>query len=144
MASTASDILQSLAAALRGTGEFAHVTIGDGGGNTAVPRASVLFDSSEDVQPDDQPTDCWIRLRTRIVIRTRSQDAAAAITRANDLCTSAAAALLADPYRGGLCEILPIGRATELGRRELGTSLRRPEVEMSFGVRNHYVASEGA
>lgn len=143
MASTASDILQDLADTLRATGQFAQVTIGPGGSNTAVPRANVLYESTEDFQPDDQPDQRWARLRSRIAIRTRCQDPAAAVTRANDLCAPAAAALMTDPYRGGRCQVLPIGRATEVGRCDLMTTLRRPEVEMSFSIRNHFVTQEG-
>ncbi len=143
MASTASEILQDLADTLRATGEFAQVTVGPGGSNTAVPRASVLLESAEYFQPDDSPTGQWVRLRSRITIRTRNQDASAAVMRANDLCTSAAASLMTDAYRGGRCMALPIGLPTEVGRSDLSTSLRRPEVEMSFGVRNHYIDQGG-
>ena len=142
MASTATDILQDLASALRATGQFAQVTIGQGGSSSAVPRADVLFEGTEDFPADDHPDQRWVRLRSRIAIRTRNQDTAAGIARANDLCVSAAAALMVDPHRGGSCQVLPIGRATEVGRCDLAASLRRPEIEMSFGVRNHYVAQE--
>jgi len=144
MSSTASDILKDLADALRATGEFALVTIGADGSETAVPRANVLHESTEEYPPDDNSNERWVRQRARVVVHTRSQDPAAAITRANDLCAAAAAALTNDPNRGGLCQALPIGRATEVGRCDVTTGIRRPEVEMSFGVRNHYVAEDGA
>ena len=144
MASTASDILADLAETLRSSGIFAQVTVGQGGSSTAVPRASVLLEGAEDFTPDDAHDQRWVRLRSRVAIRTRNQDSAAGVARANDLCASAAAALMADPHRGGRCQVLPIGRATEVGRCDLSVSLHRPEVEMSFGVRNHYVIGEGS
>ncbi len=143
MASTASDILVDLADTLRATGQFAQVIIGADGSSTAVPRANVLHESTEDFPPDDRHDERWVRVRSRVAIRTRSQDTATAVTRVNDLCVAAAAALMTDPHRGGRCQVLPIGRATEVGRCDLATSLRRPEVEMSFSIRNHYVVQEG-
>ncbi len=144
MASTASDILADLADTLRESGVFAQVTVGQDGSSAAVPRVSVLLEGAEDFTPDDAHDQRWVRLRSRVAIRTRNQDSAAGVARANDLCASAAAALLTDPHRGGRCQTLPIGQATEVGRCDLSTSLRRPEVEMSFGVRNHYVIGEGS
>jgi len=109
VSSMASEILHNMATVLRATGEFAQVTIGDGGSNTAVPRASVVYEGSEEFSGDDAAGQRWMRMRSRIVIHTRAEDWSTAVGRTTELCEAAAAALLADLYRENRCQALPIG-----------------------------------
>lgn len=131
------EILQDLLQALRRSGPFATVSLGGEDGQAAVPRASVEPVGQDVFGPDDSPDGRWVRLRARVVIRTRSQGPAEAVARIGDLCEAAVAAVLADPHRGGRCRDLPIGRATEVDRVEVRTPLRLPDVEGSFLVRCH-------
>lgn len=138
MSSVASEILADLVQALRGTGKFRHVTLGEAGSAAEVPRASVLHEGQDSFQPDDAVGVQWYRLRATVSVHTRSTDASEAVTRANELYEEATQALLQDPFRSGHCQDLPIGRATEIGRSQLVRDLKRPEVEMAFDVRCHF------
>jgi len=88
--------------------------------------------------PDDTPDTRWVRLRAKVVIRTRSQDESEAAKRMCQLSQAAMASLLADPYRGGRCNDSSVGRATEADHAEVNTLIRRPEVEAGFMVRCHF------
>ena len=143
MAANAAEILQDIVNALRGTGVFEIVSLGDSGSSTVTPRASVLFDTEEFFQPDDVHSMRWIRLCARVRLRLRSANSAEGIARATDLCVAAAEAILEDPYRGQRCQHLPVGRATEVARCEINPSLRRPEIEVILAVRCHFETQEG-
>jgi len=136
MAAT-TQILQDLVQALRQSGQFAAVSLGGGDGETAIPRASVECQGQETFRPDDSPAGRWVRLRARVVVRTRTASDAETVSRLADLCEAAIATVLADPHRGGRCRDLPIGAATEVDRVEFNASVRRPEAEASFVVRCH-------
>jgi len=142
MASTTGDILQDMVAALRTAGGFALVTLGPAGTSTAVPRAAVLYEGTEEFPSDDRPAARWLRIRAAVSVHTRSDDPAEGCARASELCQAASEALMADPYRNGKCSDLPVGRATELGHWQLDESLKRPEVEISFAVRCHLEMAE--
>ena len=137
MASVVTEILQDLLEALRATGKFRLVSLGEAPSATDVPRASVLYEGQESLQPDDSASATWHQLRISVSVHTRSTEAAEAITRSNELCEEAMGALLQDPYRGNRCRDLPVGRATEIGRSQLVRGLKRPEVEVTFDVRCH-------
>ena len=132
----ASEIIRDLVSALRASGHFAVVTLG-GSADTAAPRAAVHYEGQDFFPADDHPANRYARLRCRVTLHTRSSQAAEQTHRELDLSAAAAEALLADPYRGGRCCDLPIGKATEIGRAEPGTA-SRPEVETSFPVRCHF------
>ncbi len=140
--SVAGEILQDLVLALRACGQFAVVTLGDSG-DTAAPRAAVQYEGQDVFPADDRPTGRYVRLRCRVVIHTRCSHAAEQAQRELDLAAVAAEALLADPYRGGRCTDLPIGKATEVGRVEPSGPARRPEGEIPFTVCCHYELTEG-
>jgi hypothetical protein len=142
MASAVVQILEDLVATLRTTGMFHVVTLGQGGSETAVPRASVLYDGQDSFPPDDSPDARWVRVRVTISVRTRSLDFSQAIARAEELCEQTIEALLEDSFRNGHCEDLPVGRATEICRHQVTGDLNRPEVEMSLGIRCHFQAGE--
>jgi hypothetical protein len=156
MASLDTDILNDLTAALRASGVFARVELGGRRGETAVPRASVLFERRESFPSEDWPTSRWIRLQVRVLLHTRSESAAEGAGRVADLAAAASDALLADPYRGGRCGDLPIGRATEVQlvrqakderypERATSLDVRSPERELCLTVRCHYdLADAGA
>lgn len=131
------DILQDLVATLRSTGAFAAVCLGESHQESAVPRACVVYEGQEWLPCDDEPAARWLRVRVRVTVHTRDENSGAATLRGAELCGAAAEALLVDPYRGGRCCDLPIGRATEIGQAEPRTGLKRPEVEMTFSVRCH-------
>jgi len=76
-------------------------------------------------------------------VRTRCDELLPGVRHSAALCDVASAALLADPYRGGRCRNLPVGRATEVGRWQLSRTVKRPNVEMSFDVRCHFELTEG-
>ena len=137
MASTAQTVRDSLVQSLRSAGVFALVAPGEAPDAAAVPRAHVLYQGRETFRPDDAPTGEWLRLRYRVQVRTRAGSAAEGVARASELAESAVAALLTDPHRGGVCANLPVGRATEIGRLEVLTQLRRPEAGVAFDVRCH-------
>jgi hypothetical protein len=139
---SAADVLQDLLQTLRGTGLFALVSLGDAGTASVVPRASVWYDGQEVFPSDDDVANRWVRLRARVTVHTRSENASEAILRAADLSEAAGEAILSDPYRGKRCLDLPIGRATEVGRSEMSFASKRPEAEMSFTVRCHFEAAE--
>ena len=138
MPSTATAILQDIASTLAGAGLFAEVSLGKSEGSTAVPRVYVTYEGHDIFLSGDSAANLWVRLRARVGIRTRSDDFAEGIARAADLYTSAAEILMADPYRGQRCRDLPIGPATEIGQSEVTVGIRRPEVEMTFGLRCHF------
>jgi hypothetical protein len=133
----AGEILQDLVAALRVCGHFAVVTLGDSA-DTAAPRAAVHHEGQDFFPADDRPSGRYVRLSCRVVLHTRCADAGEQARRELDLAALAAEAILADPYRGGRCADLPIGKATEVGRVEPSGAARRPEVETAFAVRCHY------
>ncbi|MCJ7545025.1 MAG: hypothetical protein MUP47_10790 [Phycisphaerae bacterium] len=135
--SAGSEILQDLVSALRACEQFAVVTLGDSA-DTAVPRAAVHHQGQDFFPADDRPDGRHVRLRCRVVIHTRCAQAAEQAQRELDLAAAAAEALLADPYRGGRCVDLPIGKATEVGQVEPSGTSHRPEVETTFTVRCHY------
>lgn len=138
MASPAMGILDDILQALRACGAFVTVVVGGSLSDCDVPRACLLYDGCEPLASDDDASARWGRLRLTVVVRTRSLDVIAGVRRADSLCHAAADALLADPYRGGRCEDLPAGRATEVGRWQLSRTVKRPEIEMSFDVRCHF------
>ncbi|MBN1941814.1 MAG: hypothetical protein JW849_00810 [Phycisphaerae bacterium] len=156
MASLDTDILNDLTAALRTSGAFAHVELGGRRAEAVVPRASVLFERSDTFPSEPWPTSRWVRLQARVLLRTRSESPAQGQGRLCDLAAAACDAILADPYRGGRCVDLPVGRATEVQiiRRprderypERATTLdvRSPEQELCLTVRCHYeLADAGA
>ncbi len=138
MSSTATEILQDIVSALNDSGLFAEVSLGISEASTAVPRAYVTYEGQDTFLSDDHSASLWVRLRVRVTIRTRSDSRGEGVARAADLYASAAEALLTDAYRTQHCCNLPIGRATEIGRSEITPGIRRPEVEMTFGVRCHF------
>lgn len=137
MAATAAAINDDMVQTLRKANLLAKVTFGIDPSDTSVPRANLVHEAMEVFHPDDRADGRWIRLRTRVCIRARSDDASEGLGRATQLAEAAMAVLLADPYRGGLCQDLPIGRATEVDRLQVSDSVRRPDVEVSFLVRCH-------
>ncbi|MHC4981546.1 MAG: hypothetical protein ACYTF6_00045 [Planctomycetota bacterium] len=142
MPSTLTAILQDIVSTLVDSGLFAEVSLGNSEGSTAVPRAHVTYEGHEVFFSDDNAGNLWVRLRARVLIRTRSDNLATRLARTADLGTSAGDALMADPYRGQRCRDLPIGGATELGRSELTHGIRRPQVEMALAVRCHFEQEE--
>ena len=144
MASRSTEILEALVDVLRSSGDFRLVDLGASPQADAVPRCSVIYEGQELFQPDDAAATQWGRLRLSLVIHTRSEDVSQAVCRVDELCDQAAASILADPFQGGLCLDLPIGRATEVGRRQLARNLKRPEVEISLDVRCHFEVEEAA
>ncbi len=143
MSSPVNDILDNIISALRTSGHFAEVTLGPPPAGVAVPRAWVVYRGLDTFRPDDTAASCWRRLRGQVVIRTRSDRRHEGVMRAEQLCRLAADALLADIYRGGLCCDLPIGRATQIGRREPKASAPHPQVEMTCDFRCHFEQQGG-
>ncbi|MFB3894139.1 MAG: hypothetical protein ACE15C_19215 [Phycisphaerae bacterium] len=137
MGAIATAILDDMAAALRASGKFALVSVGENTSETAVPRAAVIFEGQEDLRPDGLAGARWLRVRARIAIRTRSQESAAGAARAADLCDSAVSTLLADPTRGGRCHDIAAGKATEVEKAGMSGGVERPEIEMGVIVRCH-------
>lgn len=137
MTSLPNEIVQDMVQTLRTAGSFGEVCSEDNS-SSQVPRTVVLLDSYELLAPDDSAGGLWGRLRATVSVRTRGVSASQAADRAADLCNMAMDALAVDPYRGGLCSDLPVGRATELGRAQPIRGLRRPEAGMTFDVRCHF------
>lgn len=142
MPSTSADILNDVVSTLRGTGQFAQVTLGKSDTASAIPRVCITHEGEESFRPDDASSSQWVRLRACITVHTRSDNTHEATLRAVDLSGAAAQSLLVDPYRGQRCQDLPIGRATEIGRCELSRTVRRPEVEAAFYVCCHFESEE--
>jgi len=142
MATAASAIMGGIVEAIRATGLFELVTEGAFDGSSAAPRAAVLYESQEPFPSDDSANARWLRLKTAVVVHVRDNVASAGAARAAELCDACAAAIMLDPYRGGLCKDLPIGMATEVGAAELTNGLRRPEIEMTFPIRCHFERQE--
>lgn len=138
MATIVSEILQDLAGALRTAGKFRLVTLGESGSAVDVPRAAVIYEGQESLQPDDSAGLVWIRLSASVALHTRSDSRSEAAIRINQLCEDAMAALLVDRYRGARCHDLPVGKATEVGRAKVLGGLKRPEVALTFDVRCHF------
>lgn len=142
MAETAGEILQDIVETIRGSGEFAMVTLGQAAAATSVPRAEVICEGQDFSPADDSPSGQFARLRIRVTVHTRVDSPAKAVTRGLELCQTTAEALLADPYRNERCRDLPIGKATEIGRFET-VSGSSGVVEMAFTVRCHFSSQEG-
>jgi hypothetical protein len=142
MFTPASEILQDLASALSGSGRFSMVTVGPSPQATAVPRAAVMFEGLDFSPADDQPSASYVRLRARVVVHTRAEGPSQAASCGTDISAAAANALLEDPWRGGRCQNLPTGRATEVGRLETSPP-RGNEVELALALRCHFVSQEG-
>jgi hypothetical protein len=136
MAAKASHILQNLVQTLQTVKDFASVTLG-ASGDTTLPAAWVLHESLAYHASDDS-TARWGRLSASIVIHTRDDAAAQALQRATDLADLAATCLLADRFRGQLCQDLPIGKATEIGPSHLASGVRRPDIQIRLDVRCHF------
>jgi len=143
MSATATQIIQDIVQTLRDSQLFAYVAPADAPGGTDLPRAKVEFDAQEHHVPDDAPAGRWVRLRARVTVQTRSDRTDRARARLVDLLNAAAEALLADPYRGGLCCDLPIGSATQIGRFTESPGIRRPELQGSFTVTCHFEQEAG-
>ena len=144
MASSVTEILEDLVTVLRATGKFRLVTLGHDPTASDVPRASVVYEGQESIQPDDSSTSRLVRIRAGISVHTRSAEPSEALRRINELCDEVISAILEDRFRGGRCEDLPPGRATELGRIEQLRGLKRPEIEVVLSVRCHLEVEEGA
>jgi len=142
MASVATNILQHIVASLRAAGPFALVTLGEPGSSSAVPRATLSFEGLEQFRSDDTPDTTWVRLRARVTVHTRSPSDSDLAARVIDLCDLAAAAILAEASRDGLCRDLPIGLSTEVDRVQPAPDVRRPAASAGFEVRCHYEISE--
>ena len=145
MASHASDIMNNVLQCLRDSRIFAEVSLGLAAMQSAVPRAHLLDDGQDFFRSDDSAAARWVRLKLRLVVHTRSIESADAITRADDLLQSAVAAILADPYRNGLCQDLPIGLACEVESIDQGNASDkkpRPEIELSATLRFHYESQD--
>jgi hypothetical protein len=142
MASVPSQILDSIVQALRDAEAFRVVSLEDAS-ITDAPRAVVAFDGYELLSPDDSADRSWGRLRASVSVYTLGVSPAATAARATELCQAAMAAIAADPFRGGLCCDLPVGKATELGRCQVIRTLKRPEAGMSFDLRCHFETEAG-
>lgn len=135
-----SAIVQDLVRCLRESGLFAEVTAGGCALQTSLPRAELLGESQEFFRPDDSAGGQWIRLRVRLVVRTRCSRQADTRNRPGELMQAAIAAIMADPYRGGLCQDLPIGLASELERVAAADKAEKKEAvegEMAAILRFH-------
>jgi hypothetical protein len=138
MASTAADILDDVVETLRSTEAFSTVCLGVSASETEVPRAEVIYEGIEVINPDDSSGTTWCRLRASVNIHSRATDSASGTRRADELAEAAAEALLIDPHRGSRCVNLPAGMATEVQRvRPIG-GLKRPEVAVSIEFRCHF------
>ena len=144
MTQTASQILADLVRALRETGAFGLVTLGQAASATETPRAAVICEGQDRLTPDDAAGSTWTRVRASVSIRARSSDSTQATNRILALCEQAAAAMLDDPHRGGLCHDLPVGKATEIGQGQLDRDLRRPEAGATLDVRCHFETEQTA
>jgi hypothetical protein len=138
----ADDILADLRDALRATGAFAAVTVGEAGGSARWPRAEIVFESLDDSPADDAASAAFRQLRASVRILARGSADGGALARCLTLAEAARAAVLADPHRGGRCRDLPIGRATEPGPVRLGPPVRGPHLAVRFEVRCHFQSEE--
>lgn len=138
MASTATQIMNDLVAALRTGGQFTLVTLGQAQSATEIPRANVQSEGIEQTPPDDSAGTLWNRLVCRLTIHARCDEPAGTESRLAELAQGAAGAIMSDPSRGGLCADLPIGRATEVGRWSHRPGVKRPEAEIEATIRCHY------
>lgn len=135
-------ILSDLASALRvGTG-LAEVSVGASPSSVASPRAWLEADGLSWFAADDQPGLSWARLRVRLTLRTSGPDAAQVRAQLDELAAAATQAVLADPFRSGLCRHLPIGRATELMQADPQPSVRTPNGELTLSLRCHFELPE--
>ena len=135
MSSVETEILNDIVTALRDSGAFALVELGGSESQSAVPRATVVYESRQTFASDGFPTSRWVRLQGRIFIRTRCESPAEGVGRTVDLAQAAADAILQDPYRSQRCHDLPIGRATEVQQTRWARSARYPERKNSLDVR---------
>lgn len=134
-------ILLDMLQALRSCAQFEDVTIGRPVASTALPRAALIFDSQETFAADDSATHNWARLQTRIVITARHESMTDLTGRGLQLVEAAASAILGDPYRGGLCQDLPIGKATQINRQECLKDAG-PHMEFALTVLCHFEVPE--
>lgn len=132
-----SAILNDIVQSLRQCSRFSAVSLGLSP-EMALPRATVKIEGFEVVEADDSATARWGKLTATISINVRDEAAGKAATRAVQLAEAATAALLADPFRSGLCKDLPIGRATEVGIARLTPLVRQPDSEISITIRCHF------
>ncbi len=143
MTAIGTEILQDLVSTARSTDVFSLVVLGDAGNSTASLRACIHLESQEAFQCDDSPSTTWVRLNVRIRIHARHSAAGQGVARVMDVCSILAGAILNDPYRGGRCRDLPLGRASEILRCEVDSSIRRPEIEAVLHVRCHFESEGG-
>ena len=144
MPSTATSILRDLRSALMQSGLFADVTVGSPSSSADVPRACLVAGDGEELPADHSSAARWQRLCVRLLIHAREDDAAEAVGRIADLASQAAAAMLLDPTRRGLCQDLPAGKATEVGRTIIDRTVKRPDIEAEMVVRCHYSIAPAA
>jgi len=142
MASQAAAIVENIVAALRQSGRFNAVTHGQTPASNVVPRACVVFEGLDFLTADDSAQSPARRLRCRLSIHTRLADPSQRTARLTELCQAAVEALLADPFRGGLCRHLPAGGATELDHIQPVQHVRSPEAEATITLRCHFEAQE--
>lgn len=143
MSSAVESILSDLAAAIRQQVALAEATVGACPTSTATPRASVESDGLTWTAADDAPGVQWGRLRVRITIRSSHPQRDPLRNELEDLTQQARQAVLADPFRGGLCRHLPIGRATEWMQVDPPSGPRHPNAEVAIALRCHFEWPEG-
>ena len=140
MADTALAVMQNIVQTLAATGRFAQASLG-GPATPAVPRAVVTMDK-EELLPADDAAARWHRLSLSVTLHVRSAHRAEAVARAMELKSLACEALLAEPFRGGLCRHVPTGDATEIRGANLCDGMDRPELELVLYVRCHFESTE--
>lgn len=135
------DIAQDLIAAIRSAGEFSTVGLGGPVDGAALPSAWVRVDGVESFPADDQAGGTWQRVRLSVRVLTRADVASRAQARLAELIGTVTDAILTDPHRGGRCEDLPIGLATEIGTAQPDRLLTGADVAAELTVRCHFPAT---
>jgi len=142
MASRATIVQEAVLSGLRGAGAFAAVLTGPETNATAVPRASVTLEGVETFASDDVADEYWNRVRMMVELTTRDSDATNAAARLQSLMDVAEAAILADVSQGGICQTLPIGKATEIVGRHVSPT-PHSQASATLTLRCHFASTGG-
>ena len=137
-------ILDHVTQTLRAAGIFAEVRQGDEAlDGAAATRAGVTLESVAALPAGhDYTAPTANRVTIAVTIHARHDKIDQAILRAGDLAAAATSALLADPYRGGLCHDLPAGRATVVLDTRPGDKAPSGQAQVRMVVQCHFQADD--
>jgi hypothetical protein len=137
MSAPAENILLNIRDTLRAIAELGPVSLGGAHDSHELPRVELgvagLADAAADDQADTQAATLEVTLRLYL------RDGREALARALALAELARAALMTDPFRGGLARQTAAGPATQVGPSRVERSIDSPSLCLVLPVRCRFL-----